>query len=90
VLLGKENNYVLSVLKKEGLSSSIGLYFYRFKNTDIPFIKIGECTRKEGVEVRFKRGWHGTETYSDTYRRKKVKDEYVDSDFLNQINNISK
>lgn len=89
-ILEKEDNCVLSALGKEGLSSSIGVYFYRFKNTDISFIKIGECTRKEGIEVRFKRGWHGTETYSDTYRRKKVKGKYVDSDILNQINKISK
>ena len=87
-ILEKNNNCVLSALESEGLSSSIGVYFYRFKKS-VPFIKIGECTREEGISVRFSRGWHGTKKYSDTYQGKKIKDQYVDSEFLNQVNKIS-
>ncbi|WP_146149666.1 hypothetical protein [Photobacterium ganghwense] len=83
------NNHVLESLRSEGLSRSIGVYFYRFKNEAYPFIKIGECTRKDGIEVRFKRGWHGTYSYSDSYLGKKVNGDIVDSDFLSQIKKIS-
>lgn len=88
-VLSKDSNFVLSQLKAAGVSNSIGLYFYRFKNTADPFIKIGECTRREGIEVRFKRGWHGTEAYSDTYLRKKTGDGYLDSELLLEIRKIS-
>lgn len=88
-VLSKDSNFILSQLNAAGVAKSIGLYFYRFKNTANPFIKIGECTRREGIEVRFRRGWHGTETYSDTYQRKKTKDAYVDSELLIEIRKIS-
>ena len=89
-ILNKPENLVLNALEEENLSSSIGLYFYRFKSNKIPFIKIGECTGKEGIAKRFKRGWHGTKTYSDTYLAKKEKGQYVDSVFLTEVRNISK
>jgi hypothetical protein len=89
-ILAKANNKVLTALERAGVSSSIGLYFYRFKNTPKPFIKIGECTRQEGISVRFQRGWHGTEKYSDTYLKKKNKSGgYVDSELAAQIKKIS-
>jgi len=70
-ILEAKDNLVLSCLSEAEVSSSLGIYFYRFKNTASPFIKIGECTRKDGISVRFKRGWHGTETYPDTYHKKR-------------------
>lgn len=88
-VLAKNDNFVLDQLSACGLGSAIGLYFYRFKNTTNPFIKIGECTRKDGISVRFQRGWHGTEKYADTYLRKKTKSGYVDSELLKQIRTIS-
>lgn len=88
-VLSKEDNFVLSQLRSAGVATSIGLYFYRFKNTANPFIKIGECTRREGIEVRFQRGWHGTEKYSDTYLRKKTTNGYIDSELLLEIRKIS-
>lgn len=89
-ILDKQDNLVLRCLQEAGIASSVGLYFYRFKNSANPFIKIGECTRQEGIAVRFQRGWHGTEKYSDTYLKKKSKDKsYVDSELLIEINKIS-
>ncbi|MFY0574181.1 hypothetical protein ACN28S_07335 [Cystobacter fuscus] len=87
----KQQNFVLAGLQAAGVSSSIGLYFYRFANQPNPFIKIGECTRQEGIAVRFQRGWHGTEKYGDTYLKKKTKaGPYVDSKFALCIRRISK
>jgi hypothetical protein len=88
-VLSKNDNFVLSQLRSAGVATSIGLYLYRFKNTANPFIKIGECTRSDGIEVRFQRGWHGTEKYSDTYLRKKNKNGYIDSELLLEIRKIS-
>ena len=88
-VLSKDDNFVLSQLRAAGVATAIGLYFYRFREVVNPFIKIGECTRREGIHVRFKRGWHGTETYADTYLRKKVKQQYVDSELLLEIRKIS-
>ena len=88
VLVAKDN-LILKCLNEAGVSSSLGIYFYRFKNTAKPFIKIGECTRKDGISVRFKRGWHGTETYSDTYLKKKKNGKYEKSEFLLEIEKIS-
>jgi len=88
-VLAKNDNFVLDQLSACGLDSAIGLYFYRFRNTINPFIKIGECTRKDGISVRFQRGWHGTEKYADTYLCKKTKSGYVDSELLKQIRSIS-
>ncbi len=88
-VLREKDNIVLKCLANAGVSSSLGIYFYRFKNTAKPFIKIGECTRKDGISVRFKRGWHGTETYSDTYLKKKKKGKYEKSEFLLEIEKIS-
>ena len=88
-ILSKGDNFVLGQLRSCGIGSAIGLYFYRFKNTAKPFIKIGECTRKDGIAIRFQRGWHGTETYGDTYLRKKKESSYVDSELLKQIRLIS-
>ncbi len=91
-ILDKQQNIVLSGLRAAGVASSIGLYFYRFKNRANPFIKIGECTSQGGIGRRFTRGWHGTERYADTYRWKKLKNskEYIDSELSVQINTISK
>ena len=90
-ILKKDNNLILQCLESAGVSSSIGLYFYRFKNSAKPFIKIGECTRKEGISVRFKRGWHDPHKGGDTYLKKKDKNEqYIDSKFFVEIMKISK
>jgi len=88
-VLSVPNNYVLNCLKSAGVDTSIGVYFYRFKKELTPFIKIGECTSEGGISRRFKRGWHGRATYSDTYRKKKKNGAYVDSEFLLQIQLIS-
>ena len=88
-ILNSANNTVLAALTNEGLSSAIGTYFYRFKDDRCPFIKIGEVTRKEGIEVRFKRGWHGTRSYSDSYLGKKVNGTFEDSVLLKEILKIS-
>lgn len=83
------DNIILNGLHEENLSSAIGTYFYRFKNNASPFIKIGECTRKEGISVRFKRGWHGTRKYSDSYLGKIKDNKETDSKFLVEVNKIS-
>lgn len=88
-ILSKESNFVLEHLHSVGVAAGIGLYFYRFKNEANPFIKIGECTRREGICVRFQRGWHSTEKYADNYLRKKKKGVYVDSEFSLEIQKIS-
>jgi hypothetical protein len=73
-VLKKVNNPIVRALKIHGLSESIGIYFYRFKNLGnyIAFSKIGEVSRIEGIEKRFIRGWHGTITYGDTYLSKGI------------------
>lgn len=83
------DNLILNGLAKENLSSAIGTYFYRFKNDEVPFIKIGECTRKEGISVRFKRGWHGTIKYSDSYLGKIKSNKETVSKFFLEIKKIS-
>lgn len=88
-ILSKESNFVLQHLNSNGVATAIGLYFYRFMNEANPFIKIGECTRREGMCVRFRRGWHSTEKYADNYHRKKKKGVYVDSEFSLEIQKIS-
>ncbi|TYL48553.1 hypothetical protein [Marinomonas sp. IMCC 4694] len=88
-ILDITDNFILNALDKENLSSAIGTYFYRFKNDSSPFIKIGECTRKEGISVRFKRGWHGTKKYSDSYLGKIKGNKETDSRFFMEINKIS-
>lgn len=73
-VLNKYNNPILEALGECGILNSIGIYFYRFKNLNTynAFTKIGEVSRIEGIEKRFSRGWHGTETYSDTYLSKNI------------------
>jgi len=88
-ILKDQDNVVLQCLENSGVSSSLGIYFYRFKKDAKQFIKIGECTRKDGISVRFKRGWHGTETYGDTYLMKKKNGTYVKSEFRREIEKIS-
>jgi hypothetical protein len=88
-ILAKEDGSVVNALLESGMAKRIGLYFYRFANDKLPFMKIGECTRSDGVLVRFRRGWHGTETYTDSYRRRRRGDGFVDSEFLVQIQRIS-
>lgn len=88
-LIVAPDNHVLKCLKAAGVGASIGVYFYRFKNEAHRFIKIGECTRREGIAVRFQRGWHGTERYSDNYTRKRRGERYVDSEFALEIRRIS-
>jgi hypothetical protein len=89
-ILKKDNNLIIQCVKSAGVSSSIGLYFYRFKNSANPFIKIGECTGQGGISKRFKRGWHGTPKYADTYLKKTVNKQDVDSEFFIEIMKISK
>lgn len=88
-ILAKTDNHVLGALRAAGVDASIGLYFYRFKKSSDSFIKIGECTRQDGIAVRFQRGWHGTEKYSDTYLKKGKSGVYVDSELLIEILKIS-
>jgi hypothetical protein len=88
-VLKKEDNFVLKCLRNAGVASSLGLYFYRFRNHANPFIKIGECTRQDGIAIRFQRGWHGTEKYSDTYLKKASDGTYIDSELFQEINKIS-
>lgn len=73
-IIDKVNNPILQALEQHELSQSIGLYFYRFKHLHHynAFSKIGEVSRIEGIQERFKRGWHGTESYSDTYLTKNI------------------
>ncbi|MCA0185942.1 MAG: hypothetical protein LCH90_08075 [Proteobacteria bacterium] len=87
-ILNKNDNFVLRHLRVAEIAGAIGLYFYRFAEHG-PFIKIGECTRTEGIAVRFQRGWHSTEKYSDNYARKKKDGNYVDSEFAMEIKKIS-
>lgn len=91
-ILDPDENPVMAALEKEGLSTSIGLYFYRFKNPPNPsrFIKIGECTGPGGIASRFKRGWYGTKTYTDSYIWKKRGEDYIESDFVQAIKEVSK
>jgi hypothetical protein len=90
-LLDPDENPVLRVLEKEGLSSSIGLYFYLFKNQvgQRPFIKIGECTSTRGIEGRFVKGWHGYQSGTDSYVWTKRQGEYVKKAFGQQITQIN-
>ncbi len=88
-VLEKENNPILSALKAENLSGSIGLYFYIHADSTKPFIKIGECTRSDGISVRFSRGWHGTVAYSDSYRGRKKNGKVESSKFLSEIKKIT-
>lgn len=73
-VIDKTNNPILEALEQHRLSQAIGLYFYRFKNLSNynAFSKIGEVSRIEGIQERFKRGWHGTDTYGDTYLTKNI------------------
>lgn len=58
-----------TALVEDGLSSAIGIYFYRFEKLPKPeaFTKIGEVSRREGVTVRKQRGWLATPKYGDSY-----------------------
>lgn len=77
-------------LDEAGVSGSVGLYFYRFSDSQLPFIKIGECSRSEGVALRFKRGWHYSTTCADTYRRPRNDDGRESSSrFLEAVEAIS-
>ena len=87
-VLQKDNNPVLAAIKDSGLNKSIGLYFYRFKSPHSSFIKIGESTRKDGIEMRFKRGWHYSHTCNDTYLKKKRDGRYESSEFYDEIMKI--
>lgn len=88
-ILEKKNNLILDALAQSKLSTAIGLYFYRFSQPNSRFIKIGECTRTDGISIRFKRGWHGTEKYADTYLKRKNGAEYIDSKFFLEISKAS-
>ena len=89
-LLCDDANPVLTALQQAGVSNSVGLYFYRFANSQHPFMKIGECSRSEGVELRFKRGWHYSTTCADTYRGKRQAGGLeTPSEFLNAVRTIS-
>ena len=89
-LLATEDNFVIKCLVDAGVNASVGLYFYRFENSQLPFMKIGECGRTEGIEFRFRRGWHFSTTCSDTYRGKRKRDEAEKpSLFLETIKTIS-
>lgn len=73
-ILTKDNNCILNALDNNNLGNSVGLYFYRFKHlkNGCGFSKIGEVSSEKGIKNRFKRGWHGTSTYGDTYLNKKL------------------
>lgn len=88
-ILEKKDNQVLNALQAAGVASAIGLYFYRFANQQLPFVKIGECTRPDGISRRFRNGWHSSETLTDSYWRKKRGGTYVDSEFLKQVRMIT-
>lgn len=78
-ILEKDNNRILNALCKHNLGSSVGLYFYRFKylKDNCGFSKIGEVSGVLGIENRFKRGWHGTHTYGDTYLNKELHKDVI-------------
>jgi hypothetical protein len=61
------------------MAKAIGLYFYRFEDLGLAaaFSKIGEVSRKEGIQERKKRGWLGTNTYGDTYLDKKIHEDIL-------------
>jgi len=89
-LLATQKNLVLRGLDEAGVSNSVGLYFYRFADSQLPFMKIGECGRSEGVALRFKRGWHYSTTCADTYRGARKKDGAENpSQFLTTVKTIS-
>lgn len=70
-------------LRDVGIESSIGLYFYRFKNLkNRCFTKIGEVSNRKGIIERKKRGWLAPTSYSDTYKKGKGKGKMVFEDIL--------
>lgn len=73
-VLCRKDNQLIQELSNKNLNSSIGLYFYRFKDlTKVKaFSKIGEVSRKDGIGTRLQRGWLGTEKYGDTYLTKNI------------------
>lgn len=88
-LLQQNDNPVLDALAATGLARSNGVYFYRFATPATPFLKIGECMNPKGISQRFRRGWHGTPTYGDTYLGKMNGGLHVESGFLAAVKRIS-
>lgn len=86
-ILKRDNNCILNVLDNNNLGSSVGLYFYRFKHlkNDCGFSKIGEVSSENGIENRFKRGWHGTSLYGDTYLNKELHNDISQISFENPM-----
>ncbi|MCG8291720.1 hypothetical protein [Pseudomonas entomophila] len=90
LLIPGQTSRVLTELRQAGLSQALGVYFYRFTADGIPFLKIGECSRTEGISLRIARGWHYTTTCSDTYRGSRKKDAPErGSAFLSAVETIS-
>lgn len=84
------SNRVLAALRQARLDRALGVYFYRFSAKDTPFLKIGECSRNEGIGTRIARGWHYSTTCSDTYRGSRRKDAPErGSAFLSAVETIS-
>lgn len=81
---------VLNELRRARLDGALGVYFYRFSSEGKPFLKIGECSRNEGIGMRIMRGWHYSTTCSDTYRGSRRKDAPErGSAFLSAVETIS-
>lgn len=81
---GKES--IHQCIKDAGLSKSVGLYFYRFKNLDdTGFSKIGEVSRREGVITRKRRGWILAVSNSDTYKKKELRQDVENTSKTNPM-----
>lgn len=91
-VLGSAKDSMHASLAAEGLSSSVGIYFYRFRDMPKPeaFTKIGEVSRREGVIVRKQRGWLATPKYGDSYLKPstsgKLKTIYSDVKLISMSN----
>lgn len=68
-VLSAGSDSIHQALETEGLTESVGLYFYRFAELPDPqaFTKIGEVSREDGVIVRKQRGWLAPPSYGDSY-----------------------
>lgn len=90
LLTAAPSNRVLTELSQAGVDQALGVYFYRFSAQCTQFMKIGECSRNEGINMRIARGWHYSTTCSDTYRGSRKKDAPErGSAFLSAVETIS-
>lgn len=91
-LTSKKSGTVLDELLKNNFNDSVGVYFYRFANDELPFIKIGECTSRPITE-RFRKGWYGKGTDSYVYRqtkKEKPTEEEKYKPMYRELTNISR